>query len=87
MDGSVFVHNYVTDEFRDKYESHYGDDIQIPWAANAYDFAMLVGDKFGSLNKQINVDKVLKEVASISNRKGVGGEYKYVHSTAPRPVF
>ncbi|MEZ4754804.1 MAG: ABC transporter substrate-binding protein [Bdellovibrionota bacterium] len=87
MDGSVFVHNYVTDEFRDKYESHYGDDIQIPWAANAYDFAMLTGELFGKLSKRISAAEVLEKVASITHRKGVGGEYKYVHSTALGKYF
>jgi ABC-type branched-subunit amino acid transport system substrate-binding protein len=75
MDGAVYVHNIVTDDFRSRYTSRYGNDNQIPWAANAYDMANLLADILGDTAERLNNDEIMAKLKTIGGRQGAGGSY------------
>ncbi len=77
LDGAVYVHNMVSDEFRAKYTSAYGNDQQIPWAANAYDMGVLIGDLFGGEKKTPDADEIMNKFRAVKERDGVGGHFVF----------
>ena len=54
--------------------------MQIPWAANAYDFAVLMGEVFSALKASPSAEDILKEATDFESREGVGGKYVFVNS-------
>lgn len=42
MDGAVFAAPYVDPDFVARYKATFGNDLQVAWAANGYDFAELL---------------------------------------------
>jgi ABC-type branched-subunit amino acid transport system substrate-binding protein len=75
LEGAVYVHNLVTDDFRTRYAARYGNDEQLPWAANAYDMALLLADLFGHLREPLDSDEIIAKLSSVTERVGVGGRY------------
>ena len=75
MDGAVYAHNIVEDGFRKRYIARYGNDFQIAYAANAYEFAMLVSDLFGKFNPGILPDEIISAFNTVSQRQSAAGSY------------
>lgn len=48
IEGAIYAHIGVSDEFLNTYSRRFGDDAQVSYAGNAYDFAMLAAKLFGS---------------------------------------
>ena len=74
MDGAVYAHNIVTDEFRRRYTARFGNDYQIAYAANAYEFARLTADLFGEGGQKPSADAILEAYRSAKPRQGAAGE-------------
>lgn len=80
MKGAVYAHNILTPSFRDKYVVKYGNDQQIAYAAQAYEFAALISEMLGK------GDRVVQglEVLDILTRKKIimgtaSGPYRIVN--------
>ena len=65
MDGAVYVQNIVNGEFQKNYRKKYGNDEQIGYAANAYEFAEMVHSLFKDTTT-ISADDVLKKIKTYS---------------------
>lgn len=87
MDGVLFVHNDVSPEFEAVYVKRFGNDIQIPWAANAFDFSLLAGELLSSLSKKPSAEEILKLFSGARVENGAGGPYRYVDSPAQGKYF
>lgn len=85
MDGAVFAHNFVDEEFRQRYIANFGNDYQIPWAANAYDFATLAGELLS--RGETTGEGILQAASKIPERRGVGGLYHFVEQAAGDKFF
>ncbi len=72
MEGAVFAHNYVSEEFRRRFSHAYGTGHQIPWAANAYDFAILIGEEFGRAEVHPSAGDIMARMRNIGVRSGAG---------------
>ncbi len=81
MNGAVYSHISATEEFRERYVRKFGDDIQLSYAANAYDFATLVGRLFGRLESRIDAEGILKAFQREEPGVGASGAREFV-STA-----
>jgi branched-chain amino acid transport system substrate-binding protein len=77
MDGAVYSQINVSDQFQQKYLETYGEDIQIGYAANGYDFAVLVADLFGKLNSSLSTEEILKAFMVTKKHQGVTGAYQF----------
>lgn len=79
MNGAIYAHNTVTQSFRERYIKNFGNDLQTAYAANAYEFAMMVGELF---NQSTNTEpkKIIAELSSYPGREGVTGRYQLLES-------
>jgi branched-chain amino acid transport system substrate-binding protein len=78
MDGAVYSQINVSDQFQQKYLKEYGNDIQIGYAANAYDFATLVSKLFGELKTPLKENEILNAFTATKEYQGVTGPYRFV---------
>lgn len=77
LNGAVYVHNLVTEDFRVRYLSRFKDDSQISWAANTYDMACLIADALNSSAKRLSNDEIMDKLQSFPERQGAGGRFVY----------
>jgi branched-chain amino acid transport system substrate-binding protein len=75
MNGAIYSNNIVTDEFRSHYREVYNNDDQIPYAANTYEFAMMVSECIKKLPANPSAEQVLAAITSFPGRDGVSGRY------------
>ena len=80
MNGAVFTHNGVVQEFRDKYTESFKNDMQLAYAANAYDFANLTAKLFGKLEQKLTADQVLAAYSSVKLTCGASGPFHFADS-------
>jgi ABC-type branched-subunit amino acid transport system substrate-binding protein len=87
MEGTLYVHNDVTTDFENAYISRFGDDIQIPWAANTYDFLMLAGRMLNNLDHRPAAEEILSLFSGAREGNGAGGPFHYVDSVEEGKYF
>ena len=87
MEGTLYVHNDVTKEFEHAYMSRFGQDIQLPWAANTYDFILLAGKSLGGFSKRPAPDQILSALSGGEAEIGAGGPYHFVDSPKEGKYF
>lgn len=88
IDGAVFPDLKVAPEFRARYKAKFGNDIQVSFAANAYDVASLVADLFGKRDSSTLTNaEVLTALIGAQPVKGAHSHFAYVGSDAYGPAF
>ena len=75
MEGAVFANNEVDASFGARYIQRYGDDVQLTYAGNGYDFAMLACE---SVKGMRTPEAIVSALGSQRARRGMLGEYRYV---------
>lgn len=81
MEGTVYPSYLVSEEFRERYIEQHGNDAQISYAANAYDFVgILMNNKIDYTNKE----SIGLSFSKISSFGGVGGTYTYEEKNGDR---
>ncbi len=78
--GAFFAANYVDETFHRQYLNEYGGDIQVTWAANAYDFAMLTAELFGKPGEKLSGEQIISEYKRVKDKTGVTGKFSYLDS-------
>lgn len=74
VEGAFHPNFDVTVTFRDHYRAQYGNDSQIPFAANAYDIANLVARLFGAKSGGVpNSEAIVDAVRSVREYEGANG--------------
>ena len=77
LDGAIYVHNFVEEDFHKRYLERFKNDVHIAYAANSYQFAVLVADAVRELGTDIGSPNYL---LNFFNRErsgeGVSGPYK-----------
>ena len=88
IENAVFPDLAVTEEFRNKYMQTFGNDIQIAFAANAYDLATQVARTFSKVDRaNLNADQIVQLLKSSSAFKGAHGDFKFENSSTYGPAF
>lgn len=79
MDGAVFPGPEISPDFKRRYVAEYGNDVQLAWAANAYDFSVLSGTITSQWAKAAPFTglELLSEFKKISRYEGVEGLLEY----------
>lgn len=70
MAGAVFAAPFVDRRFVSRYIQEYGDDVQVAWAANAYEFAMLSAKLFGKGTRGFRPRQFLNAIRARTKRRG-----------------
>ena len=76
IEGAIFANNAVDSDFQSVYKSKFGNDYQITYAANGYDFATLICHDFPSKQPALSANDVLEQIKHVSS-KGKLGPYAY----------
>jgi len=76
MEGAIYPHLNTTETFRKGYTTRFGNDLQIAYAGNAYDVAIVVGTLFGN-SENPSSDNVIKSLRGIKDLAGVGGKFSF----------
>lgn len=77
MEGAVYPHNPVPESFHQKYQAKYGNDSQIAYAVNGYDFAALVGRVLGGMEELPQGQAMIKAFAEVPPQAGLVGDYLF----------
>lgn len=87
MEGAVFSHISALPEFQRRYEQRFGDDVQVAYAAQAYDFAVLCAELFGRADSIRDADSIVTALTSIDRRSGSLGSYRVRKDTPSGTYF
>lgn len=70
MSGAVFPAPATSRDFVARYQKRYGNDLQIPWAANAFDFAILLGKHLASAGEKLSAEEIIRRIKNIKAFNG-----------------
>ena len=88
IEGAVFPDLGVTEAFRSRYRQTYGNDIQIAFAANAYDVASLVASAFSQTPAgTLTSAEVLSKLKNMPPLIGAHGSFVFEQSHDHGPAF
>lgn len=77
MDGAVYPHFGVSSEFRKRYKKRFGNDLQLTYAGNGYDMAVLIAETASKLSKGAAAETIMPLLKSREERSGVEGPFRY----------
>lgn len=80
MSGAVFAAPWIDASFIESYKERYGNDVQVAWAANGYEFAKLTGKLFGNEYQKLSADEIIKRYTSNKDEQGSSSRFKYEES-------
>jgi ABC-type branched-subunit amino acid transport system substrate-binding protein len=80
MAGAVFAAPWIDASFIETYKERYGNDVQVAWAANGYEFAKLTGRLFGNEDQKLSADEIIKRYTSNKDEQGSSSRFKYEES-------
>ena len=80
MEGAVFTHNAVTERFEQRYVARYATDVQLAYAANAYDFAMLTGRRLSRIFSPTTPAQIIDAYCQPGQHEGAAGPYHFADS-------
>lgn len=80
MTGAVFAAPSTNKDFALRYRKRFGNDLQIPWAANAYDFAILVGSHLGYQGDKLPAEEIIERIKSVKPFEGASNSVAFVES-------
>jgi branched-chain amino acid transport system substrate-binding protein len=87
MNGAVYPHLGITEEFKKDYTTQFNNDYQIAYAGNAYDMAMVIGEQFGGLTAPISGDEIMLHLKAIKNKDGIGGIFSFQDTSDGGPHY
>jgi ABC-type branched-subunit amino acid transport system substrate-binding protein len=88
IEGAVFPDLAVTEEFRQKYIAAFGNDIQIAFAANAYDLSTQVAKTFSKVElSTLNAHEIIAYLKSSATLNAAHGTFKFENSPEYGPAF
>jgi ABC-type branched-subunit amino acid transport system substrate-binding protein len=88
IEGAVFPDTAVKPDFRTRYKERFGNDIQISFAANAYDVAVLIAENFGVAGAaELSNIEVLKRLRSAKPIQGAQRAFSYEEDPIYGPAF
>jgi ABC-type branched-subunit amino acid transport system substrate-binding protein len=76
IDGCVYPDNAVSEDFRTRYRSAFGDEAQLTFAGAAYDMTVLTGDLI-TAHKPSDGKAFLHLLTQVKDRSGVLGAYSF----------
>ncbi len=85
--GAVFPAPDVTEEFKERYQTVYHSTAQLPYAANAYDFATLLSQILPTLADPHNPKAILNAFRKVPTTQGASGTFKYEEKGEFSPGF
>lgn len=80
MIGSVFAGPYVDQSFLGRYVKDYGNEFQVAWAANSYEYALLTVKLFGDTKDKLTGDQILDRYKSSTEEQGSATRFRYNES-------
>lgn len=88
MEGAVFPDLAVTEAFRDKYLKRFGNNVQISFAANAYDVGKLVLENFSETGaSDFSSQAVLERLKNAKPVNGAHGTFEFKNHPKFGPAF
>jgi len=77
IQGTFFPAFATGKNFRSRYRQRFGNDLQIGYAGNAYDFAVFFGQVLSPYKKKPQVNDLIGALKSAPVFEGVSGNYQY----------
>ena len=88
MEGAVYPHLGVDQDFYRRYVAKYNNDYQIAYAGNAYDMTMVIGDLFGkTASSSLDSSQVIDKLKGVSETRGIGGMFNFQDTPGAGPHF
>ena len=82
MEGATFPFNSVSTSFRISYVNQFKNDLQLPEAGRAFDFAILIGSLCNHNTSSCIGEKVIDLINKSGTHHGVVGPYKFSKTPA-----
>jgi len=80
MTGAVFAAPYSNPSFVQRYVQAFGNDFQVAWAANGYEYAILTAKLFGRGNESLGAAQIVARYRSANQEQGEAAIYKFIES-------
>lgn len=77
IDGAVFPAPFVSEDFKKRYLDQFGNDLQVSWAANAYDFANYLGRQHSGMKGDKPAVALLEQFRKIKGEQGASGMFNF----------
>lgn len=87
MNGAVYPHLGITDDFRRAYVTKFANDYQIAYAGNAYDMAITIGKLFHRDTSTPTAEEIMTRLQHVQGKTGVGGTFEYRDDPEAGPHF
>lgn len=65
MSGAVFPAPATDPNFVARYRKRFGNDFQVPWAANAYDFAIMLAKHIAADGEKMSADELIGRIKGV----------------------
>lgn len=80
LNGAVFAGPVVEDGFYKRYVAMFGNDDQIPWAANSYNFAVIASNVIKGLKSGALGEEIIAAFQKSQPHEGSAGQIRFVDS-------
>jgi ABC-type branched-subunit amino acid transport system substrate-binding protein len=80
MSGAIFSAPHATKEFRARYVNIFGNDLQVAWAAMAYEFASLTGRLFSKIDVELKPEQIIERYKGVVGEQGEAARFRYNES-------
>ena len=77
MSGAVLATGLVNPQFANRYRAAFGNDLQLTWAANGYEFATLAGTVFNPAPSQASAEAVIAALRATPPRSAGAAHYQF----------
>jgi branched-chain amino acid transport system substrate-binding protein len=87
IQNAIFASFNSNDEFQTNYKNIYENDVQINYAAIAYEFAKLTAKLFENTKPTITAEEIVEKYKNSGVQQGVLGQYSFAESPIDGPRF
>ena len=87
IEGAVYPHLGISNEFRKDYIKRYGNDYQIAYAGNAYDIASLLGKYFANPSSELSAKQIVERLKIKESHQGICGQFSFKETDQDGPFF
>ena len=77
MDGAVYAHLSPTRRFREEYAARFGNELQLAYAGNGYDTAVIIVNALNAAGSGASPEQRISALKSAGSRQGVLGASRF----------
>ncbi|MEZ4754069.1 MAG: ABC transporter substrate-binding protein [Bdellovibrionota bacterium] len=86
MEGAVYTHLGVNDDFKAEYIKRFGNDLQLAYAGNSHDIVLMIGKLFNS-GKNQSASQIMDKIRTAEEFQGACGNFIFKNTKDAGPYI